>query len=804
VEIVYKVALKSHASPTGGQYVPPTVQFELQGTPAAGDYIELAWLDQHFNCLVWAGDTPATALARLSATIADNQATGLVSAAANGNRITLTYLGMPGHNGNRVGVYGTVHGASTESWAPSSAVFSGGMSPERWKVELDFGDLHDELGRLVPTSKVRKLRWTWAADLQPRNFERSEFSVVVSNWTVSGSGLQYQVAGAGSRRIEDDAPEVVYTGTWHEARGNYSGGSIRWTTAVGASLQCTYAGGAAHSLYLGTRKAESCGLVSVQVDANAAVSFDLSLAAEDVLLRVPLGRQAAGQHTITLTRSGTGESYLYFDFLEIAYPAADLPTFHTLATTTLATDWDTDHSIALAPERTAWLIHTLGFQGRANHYAGALWFYELCRPGHQYASGSITFTGSPEFGQPTQISLGPTLISHLNLIGDTAASVAKCFELLVNAGSTGVWAQANGASLTITSRTMGTAGNGLVISANTSSGQFTAQPSNSALANGGDIGMSNSRAEHLSGAGVWQTDLNSTPRVNRAARDWCRSFFVALKSCGIEVASAFSMELQHGDDSVAAGISQRYPNGDAVWLNTPAVQTNFGPASSAFWRQVYLDMAQVMIDAGVAPYLQFGEVQWWYFAAVSGMPFYDDYTRASFETSHGHVMAVIPNQNADPAGFPQECVHLPQLIGVFTTTIMAFVRQSHPETRFEVLYPPDVNDTPLNRIVNFPASHWTPASLSCLKTENFTYTGNRNLDKARESIVLPMQFGFPRSQSSHLVGIGEHTTPWEKEQRMAQGEGVESVVLFALDQFCLLGYRLPLSRGPRRSQFQGG
>jgi hypothetical protein len=141
---------------------------------------------------------------------------------------------------------------------------------------------------------------------------------------------------------------------------------------------------------------------------------------------------------------------------------------------------------------------------------------------------------------------------------------------------------------------------------------------------------------------------------------------------------------------------------------------------------------------------------------------------------------------------------------VFTTTIMAFVRQSHPETRFEVLYPPDVNDTPLNRIVNFPASHWTPASLSCLKTENFTYTGNRNLDKARESIVLPMQFGFPRSQSSHLVGIGEHTTPWEKEQRMAQGEGVESVVLFALDQFCLLGYRLPLSRGPRRSQFQGG
>ena len=38
---------------------------------------------------------------------------------------------------------------------------------------------------------------------------------------------------------------------------------------------------------------------------------------------------------------------------------------------TLATDWDTDHSLAIAAERTAWLMQKLGFCGRANHYAGA-------------------------------------------------------------------------------------------------------------------------------------------------------------------------------------------------------------------------------------------------------------------------------------------------------------------------------------------------------------------------------------------------------------------------------------------------
>jgi hypothetical protein len=120
-----------------------------------------------------------------------------------------------------------------------------------------------------------------------------------------------------------------------------------------------------------------------------------------------------------------------------------------------------------------------------------------------------------------------------------------------------------------------------------------------------------------------------------------------------------------------------------------------------------------------------------------------------------------------------------------------------------VLYPPDVNDTPLNRIINFPAADWTPSALACLKTENFTYTGDRNLDKARTSIELPMLNGFPPAQSSHLVGIGDYTSPWAKELRLALGEGVESVVLFALDQFCLAGYDLPLSPGTGRAHYMG-
>ncbi|HEY2017157.1 MAG TPA: hypothetical protein VGH38_26810, partial [Bryobacteraceae bacterium] len=741
-ENFHRVPLKQYATPIGS-YTQPTVQFELKGSPTTRDQIELAWLDQHASYQLGPGDSLATAVTGLAGFINASSATSGVTATAAGAVITLTYRGLPGSNGNRVGVYGTVSGAKTETWAPSSAMFAGGVSPQQWQVNLDFGNLIDKDGKKVTTSNVRKLRWTWAADLQAGNFQRSEFSVVVSNWQVTGTNLLYSVAGPGSRRIEDVAPEFVYTGTWVEERGNYSGGSIRHTTAAGSRVQCAYTASYPHSLYLGTRYCNNGGQITVQVDAGSPLTVNLKGDLEDVLIRVPLGQfQGTAAHTVTVTHSGTNGADVFFDFLEIAVPTTTLPVFEVSPTTTLATDWDTDHSLALPPERTAWLIDALGFKGRANHYAGAMWFYELCCPANRYASGTITFSGTPQFGGTTQITLAGSVISHLNLIGDTAASIAKCFELWIAAGSSAVWAHADGATLTITARSMGTDGNSIAISASTGSSLFTWTASGTTLSGGV--------------TGTWQTDLNAVPRLNRAVRDWSRCYFQALQGYGIDVAAAFSMELRHGDDSLAAGIGQRYLDGPC-WLNTPALQTNFSPASTAFWKQVYLDMADVMAAAGVPIYLQFGEVQWWYFAdGHPSMPFYDDYTKSAFESAYRQSIGLIASENADPAAFPRECAFLPGLIGAFTQAVIAFVRQSHADASFEVLYPPDVNDTALNRVINFPVASWTAANLACLKTENFTYTGDRDLDKARVSIDLPMDCGFPPAQSSHLVGIGDY------------------------------------------------
>ena len=165
----------------------------------------------------------------------------------------------------------------TETWSPASGLFNGGVSPQSWQVNLNFSELQgykvNADGSLtavsqIPTTNVRKLRWTWAADVQSASFARSEFSVVVTNWSVTGSNLSYRVSGPGSRRIEDNSTELVYTGSWLQSMGNFSGGSIHYTAEGGASIQCQYTARATHTLYLGTRMAANVGSANVQVDTG--------------------------------------------------------------------------------------------------------------------------------------------------------------------------------------------------------------------------------------------------------------------------------------------------------------------------------------------------------------------------------------------------------------------------------------------------------------------------------------------------------------------------------------------------------
>lgn len=792
--------LKGNAVPIAGSYVCPTAQFTLTGAPVSGEYAGLAWLDKHYTHQILGADTLTSIAAAITLSI--NTFSTQMTATSAGAVITLTYFGegntvansKVGANGNRLGAYG--HSSNTSlSWTPSDSLFSGGTSPSKWRYTVDFSNLKDATGTVIPLSKltnVRKVRWTYAAEVQRGAFQRSDFEVRISNWSVTGSNRIQKVAGAGSRRIEDDAKEVLYApaGSWTNKRGNFSGGTISFDTTPGCSASIPYTCPFSHQLWLGTRYVPSGASVVIRVDGAIVKTVELNLVAEDVLCRILVGTFGPGQHSVSFTHSGSSGQYFYFDFLEIALPVDFVSNQPVIEDLTLATDWDTDHSLALPAERTAWMIHSLGFRGRVNHYAGALVFYEMERFNHQYASAVISFSGTATPSSITTIVLGPapfTTFAHLHLFGDTPATVAKAFELLINNGSTGIRATTSGGNLTVYARALGSVGNQI---------QLTPSSNDSAL-------TLSASSTHLTGEseGYWRTDLTASPRLNKAARDWTSGFTTAIKTYGIDLTVAFSTELKDGDPSLAAGIAQRYPNGAAVLLDTPAIQTNFSPTSLAYWREVHAEMAGILSAVGVVPYLQLGEVQWWYFPLAGvGMTFYDAYTKSTFLAQYGVPMQTIPLRESNPLLFPNEVQHLQNLLGAFTTQLMSYVKAAHPTCRFEVLFPPDVNDSLLNTAVNYPVSDWTPATLDCLKTESFTYTFERDLNKCRYSVEYGIAKGFPANKRSFLVGIGDSTTTWIKEVEIAKSENVESIVLFALDQFCLIGYDLPLFPGRRSSQ----
>jgi hypothetical protein len=818
VELLHKVPLNKFATAIEGSYQCATVEFDLGGSLTPDDYVGLAWRGEHYTYQIRAGDPIGYVVDQLIAAVvafspimfAEKMGTSGIRLTYAGSNLGLRLAvadSTAGANGNRFGVYSFVSGAGTESWNLPWQQMSGGTSPTVWRISIPFAALSwtvDGVTYTVPTTAVRKMRWTYSADFQPASYLRGDFEVAITNWSVTGTNLTYKVAGPGSRRIDDnDTSGLTYTGVWTTGAGNFYGATIHETVRNGASFTCRYNTPLTHSLYLGTRYTDPGASISVTVDGTEVGPFSLNIPGEDVLARIFLGEFAAGTHAVVVTITSADGPSFYFDFVEIAVPATALPIFPLIPTTTLATDWDTNHSIALPPERTAWMIHSLGFGGRLNHYVGALWFFEMIRDGHSYASAPVTFTGTPAPDAITTISIGlsdpmgspQTLIEHLNLIGDTPTTIAKAYELMLNDGYTAVWAQASGNVLTIYSRTMGNAGNNLQVSGTPTSGAFQA------IGSGPFTGGSD---------GLWHTDLGSTNKVNRAAKDWARAFFVAAKGYGIDACAAFSTELQFADTSLTAGIAQRYPSGHPVTLNTPAIQTNFSPTSLAYWKNVHLEMATVFQDAAMQPFLQFGEVQWWYFAddndgtlpvpaPLPGLPFYDDYTKAAFHAAYGRDLAFIANGSVLPSLYPDEAAFLPTLIGAFTAAIMSYVRATISNCRFEVLYPPDVNDTPFDRAINFPAGDWTSTALDCLKTESFSYTGARNLNKSQQSIDFSANAGFPASKRSHLIGISDPISPWIKEYNMALEENLESIVLFALDQFCLIGYPLPIDGGIRRS-----
>ena len=103
---------------------------------------------------------------------------------------------------------------------------------------------------------------------------------------------------------------------------------------------------------------------------------------------------------------------------------------------------------------------------------------------------------------------------------------------------------------------------------------------------------------------------------------------------------------------------------------------------------------------------------------------------------------------------------LRQTVKDHVDTIRAHVVASHPNAKFELLWPLDVNDPPtrrLNRHINLPTEWETKlgSGIDTFLIEGFQFARiDRNLDKVRWMAGYPFEvLSWPRADCRYLMGV---------------------------------------------------
>mgnify|MGYP005810440365 CR=1 FL=1 len=261
--------------------------------------------------------------------------------------------------------------------------------------------------------------------------------------------------------------------------------------------------------------------------------------------------------------------------------------------------------------------------------------------------------------------------------------------------------------------------------------------------------------------------------------------------------------------------SGTYQNGTGFcYRSLKTAHCAFVPKVSAYQKNAYKEMAGLMADAGLTPWLQFGEFVWWFFTNYDasanpsgGMAFYDADTAAAATAALGRPLATFLTPTDDPAvnGYA-DANFLRQRIKDHCDAISGFVKATYPNAKFEILWPYDVNyPTPtarykiggrLNRYVNLP-SQWTTkagSGLDRFKMEGLAFgSSERNIDQAKETIRFPYTvLSWPKADTRYLIPWFNGGCPWTMEYKFALAEGTPHLNLWAFDHLCLLSWPVPL------------
>lgn len=587
----------------------------------AGDVLTLWFENYAYSYTMLGGDNPDYVATQLAAAISAESYSGNtygLSATSSGANITIT-ASRPGSDANMIRLYWVSTAPSRCSFNVASPIqLSGGSSAVTFHVKLDFTALGID--------DVRQLWLTFAPQLaDSAAYTTTTADAVFSNWEITADPNNLkalQVAGPGSVRVEESDAWCTYSGTgWAPtSTGWFSKGFANVTDNISDSVTITYWSQFTHDLWVGTSLYSDRGKFTVTVDGAAQATLDMYLAdTQDVAIstrRKIANNITPGQHTVVLTaataNSSSSGNYCYFDFLEAAVPSDVPDPPGPWSDRAPAIDYDTQHGYQLAPARLMWMYDMLGFTGGPiDEYVGVFWWNQRAVTGQTLASATVTFNSGFVAGDSIFLDIGGTTIGKSVFAGETTSTWAAHFAYYINEVFSGVWAEASGAVLTITTRSAATAY------------QFTL--STSVTSTSGTLTVSGNLNSSV--AGTWIIDPTQTPALNYAAQCWHADLFAQVYLRGNTIVSALSMELVNTPDDGSGDVWVcRFPDNSPVLTATGFGSLNSSqcvpnaPNFLAYQKAAYLQLAELQTAAGLTPLLQFGEFLWWFFARLWFQP----------------------------------------------------------------------------------------------------------------------------------------------------------------------------------------
>ena len=321
-------------------------------------------------------------------------------------------------------------------------------------------------------------------------------------------------------------------------------------------------------------------------------------------------------------------------------------------------------------------------------------------------------------------------------------------------------------------------------------------------------------------AGKWVVDPSQTPALNRGAREWHRDLLEECAKRGREIVISSSMELVQPPPEFPARFADGTPvTTDVGFAGLHSSHCAFSSPMQGYQQQVFDCLCGLMSAAGVTPEIQFGEFCWWYFnwydvpatgeRVLAGMAFYDDETQADAEAALQNPLRRFLAPTEDPTG--PDALFLRDRLRAYVSALMTYLKGRHPQARFEVLFPYDVNyptpvgihklGGPLLRFINFPAEweHPSTAGFDRIKMEGLDFGAScRNLNLAEEAIRFPLNLGWPGRSVRYMIPVFNGGCPSTQEYRLAKRYALSAVNLWAFDHVCIFG--MPVREPARRTR----